>query len=494
MRAGRVGPTRPKQIVLGRTRRVHFVGIGGSGMSGLAEVVMGLGHVVSGSDAKPSQATNHLARLGARVHVGHDAGFVGDADLLVVSAAVPLSNVEIVEARRRQIPIVPRADMLAELMRSRYGIAVAGAHGKTSTTAMIALVLERAGLDPTAVIGGRLSAFGSSARLGQGRYMVAEADESDRTFLKLAPTLAVITNIDHEHLETFGSFEEVRHAFLDFANNVPSDGAVVVCADDPYLRELLPQITRRVMTYGLETKNADLTAEEVQLEPFGVRCRVLSHPPRAGAEASTPLHLHVPGRHSLLNALAAVAVGLELGVSLSQVAHTLAEFRGADRRFQRIGEVRGVVVVDDYGHHPTEIEAVLAAARTGLHRRVILAFQPHRYTRTRDLLAQFGRSLAGADEVVLTDVYGAGEAPIPGATVDALAEAIGRVSSTPVHVVKPLDRVAPVVAALARPGDLVVTLGAGSIETVAPRIVEALERRHPAAGTPNQEPTHTTET
>ena len=453
------------------------MGIGGTGMNGLAELVMNLGHVVSGSDAKRSEVTDRLASQGVRVHVGHDARFVGDAEMLVVSAAVPSTNSEIVEAHRRQIPVIPRAEMLAELMRLRYGIAVAGAHGKTSTTSMIALVLERAGLDPTAVIGGRLSTFGGSARLGQGNYVVAEADESDRTFLKLSPTLAVITNIDHEHLETFGSFDNLQRAFLDFANKVPFYGAVVVCADDPYLRELLPQMTRRVITYGLDTKNTDLTADEVRLEPFGVRCRVCSRHAGGDAQALTRLHLHVPGRHNLLNALAATAAGLELGVGLERAAVALEGFRGADRRFQFVAEVRGVMVVDDYGHHPTEIQAVLEMARAGLHRRVILAFQPHRYTRTRDLLPQLGTSLAGADEVVLTDVYGAGEEPIPGATVEAIAEAVNSVSSTPVHVVKPLEQVAPTVAALARPGDLIVTLGAGSIETVAAGIVEALQQR-----------------
>ena len=474
-------PRRPNKIVLAQIRRIHFVGIGGSGMNGLAELVMNLGHVVSGSDAKRSEVTDRLASQGVLVHVGHDARFVGDAEMLVVSAAVPPSNSEIVEAHRRRIPVIPRAEMLAELMRLRYGIAVTGAHGKTSTTAMIALVLERAGLDPTVVIGGRLSAFGSSARLGQSNYIVVEADESDQTFLKLSPTLAVITNIDYEHLETFGSFDNLRQAFLDFANKVPLYGAVVVCADDRCLRELLPQMTRRVISYGLSANNADLTADDVRLEPFGVRCRVCHR--RAGAQTFTPLRLHVPGRHNLLNALAATAVGLELGISLEQVATALAGFRGADRRFQLIGEVRGVMVVDDYGHHPTEIQAVLDAARAGPHRRVILAFQPHRYTRTRDLLPQFGTSLAGADEVVLTDVYGAGEEPIPGATVEAIAEAVSNVSSTPVHVVKPLEQVAPAVAALAHSGDLIVTLGAGSIETVAARIVEVLQHRPSVAGT-----------
>ncbi len=461
--------------MLAQIRRIHFVGIGGSGMSGLAELIKNLGHGVSGSDVKRSEATDRLTRQGIQVHVGHDARFVGDAEMLVVSAAVPSTNAEIIEAHRRLIPVIPRSEILAELMCRKYGIAVAGAHGKTSTSSMIAILLERAGLDPTVVVGGYLSAFGSSARLGQSKYMVVEADESDRTFLKLSPTIAVITNIDHEHLETFGSFENLRQAFLDFANKVPLSGTVVVSVDDPHIRELVPQIERRVITYGLDTKNSDFTANDLLLEPFGVKCQVSSSYASFGIQLSKQLHLNVPGRHNLSNALAAIAVGFELGIEFDQAVVGLSDFRGVTRRFQLVGEVRGVMVVDDYGHHPTEIQVVLETARASFCRRIILVFQPHRYTRTRDLRSELGRSLAAADEVVLTNVYGAGEESIPGATVDSIAEVVKKASSAPVHVVRSIEDVAQTVVDISRPGDLILTMGAGSIDTVAAEILEILQ-------------------
>jgi len=387
-----------------------------------------------------------------------------------VSSAVRPTNPEVREAARRQIPVIPRAEMLAELMRLRYSVAVAGAHGKTTTTSMIALVLERAGLDPTAVIGGRLSAFGSNARLGRGELMVAEADESDRSFLKLFPTIAVMTNIDHEHLENYGGFDDLQQAFVDFANKVPFYGAVIACADDANLRAVLPRITRRLTKYGLEAADADITASEVTLGPFSAEATVRSA--RTGAPLGR-LSLQVPGRHNLQNALATVAVSLELGVPFERVAAGLREFKGAERRFEVRGEPNGILVVDDYGHHPTEIAAVLAAART-LGRRIIVAFQPHRYTRTAQLMDAFGPALAGADRVVLTDIYPAGEDAIPGVTVDTLADAIRRAGVRHLDVVPKLDDVAGVVARHARPGDLVITLGAGSIGTLPERIIEAL--------------------
>jgi UDP-N-acetylmuramate--alanine ligase len=457
-------------MIFGRTRRIHFVGIGGIGMSGIAELLVNLGHAVSGSDAKRSDLTDRLASVGARIELGHDPRHIGDADLVVVSSAIRQDNPEVVEARRRGVPIVPRAEMLAELMRLRYGIAVAGAHGKTTTTSMIALVLERAGLDPTAVIGGRLSAFGSNARLGHGKHMVAEADESDGSFLKLSPTIAVITNIDYEHLETYGSFERLQDAFVEFANKVPFYGAVVACADDAPLRSLLPRIKRSVVTYGLEVMDSRLTATGVELAPFAANAEVQ----RRGEVLGT-LRLQVPGRHNVANALAAVGVGLELDVPFDRIASALGEFRGADRRFQVLGEERGVLVIDDYGHHPTEIAAVVAAAR-GLKRRLIVAFQPHRFTRTQQLLGLFGPSLAGADEVVLTDIYAAGEDPIPGVTIERLADAIRAATTAPVHLVRRIDEVAPAVVARVRSGDAVVTLGAGSIGSVGPQILAELRR------------------
>mgnify|MGYP001596573440 CR=1 FL=1 len=464
--------------MLRRTRRIHFVGIGGAGMSGIAELVANLGYAVRGSDLKASEVTDRLARLGVTVFVGHAAAHVGDADVVVVSTAVPDDNPEVREARRRHVPVIPRAEMLAELMRLRYGIAVAGAHGKTTTTSMIALALERGGLDPTAVIGGRLSAFGGHARLGQGEYMVAEADESDRSFLKLTPTIAVITNLDREHLESYGSFERLQNAFVDFANKVPFYGAVVACGDDPVLAGLVPRMTRRVLTYGFTPGAADVQGFDARLEGFGARCRVRFRSSEGGGDWRTgEIRLQVPGLHSLLNALATVAVGLEVGVPFDETAAALADFAGVERRFQLRGEAGGVMVVDDYGHHPTEIEAVIAAARTGFGRRVLVAFQPHRYTRTSQLTPEFGRALAGADEIVLTDIYSAGEAPIPGATVESIAEAVRRETANPVHVVKRLEEVAPALADLARPGDLIITLGAGSITTVAALILAELERR-----------------
>jgi UDP-N-acetylmuramate--alanine ligase len=460
--------------MLGRTRRVHFVGVGGIGMSGIAELLANLGYAVSGSDARRSDVTARLeSACGVHVYEGHAAEHVGDADVVVYSSAVRTDNPELVEARRRGIPVIPRAEMLAELMRLKFAIAVAGSHGKTTTTSMIALVLERAGLDPTAVIGGRLSAFGSNARLGRGQYMVAEADESDRSFLVLWPSIAVITNIDDEHMEAYGCFENLQQAFVDFANKVPFYGSVVACADDPQTTAILPRITRRLVTYGLGG-GAMVSAKDVELGAFGGRCTVVVR--RDGTEHRLgQIHVPVPGRHNLQNALAAVAVAECLDVDFAQVAASLEGFHGAERRFQRIGEARGVLVVDDYGHHPTEIAAVLAAARLALKRRLVVAFQPHRYSRTARLMESFGDAFADADEVVLTEIYPASEDPIPGVTADALADTIRRRTLRPVSVVKTLDELVPVLAAHARPGDVVLTLGAGSIGTVARRLLRALE-------------------
>jgi len=475
--------------VLGKTRHVHFVGVGGIGMSGIAELLANLGYVVSGSDEKKSSVTERLAKLGIRIAYGHAAANVGEAEVVVVSSAVKPTNPEVQEAQRRQIPVIPRAEMLAELMRLRYAIAVAGAHGKTTTTSMIALVLERAGLDPTAVIGGRLSAFGSNARLGRGELMVAEADESDRSFLKLFPTIAVITNIDHEHLENYGGFDDLQQAFVDFANKVPFYGAVVACADEANLAAVLPRMTRRLTTYGLDAPDADLTARDIELLPFGSRATVLQRARpstgsgRAGGVAARGelvelralgrLELSLPGRHNLQNALAAIAVALELGVPFDRAASGLRDFRGAERRFDVRGEPNGILIIDDYGHHPTEIAAVLAAAKT-LNRRIVVAFQPHRYTRTAALMNDFGPSLAGADHIVLTDIYAASEEPIPGVTLDALAAAIRAGARAPLDVAPLLDDVVSAVVRAARPGDVVITLGAGSIGTVPDRLIDAL--------------------
>jgi UDP-N-acetylmuramate--alanine ligase len=465
--------------VLGKTRRVHFVGIGGIGMSGIAELLANLGYSVSGSDERRSDVTDRLETLGIRVAYGHQAANVGDADVVVRSSAVRAQNPEVREAARRQIPVIPRAEMLAELMRLRYAIAVAGSHGKTTTTSMIAFVLERTGLDPTAVIGGRVSAFGSNARLGRGEYMVAEADESDQTFLKLFPTIAVITNIDHEHLENYGGFADLQQAFVDFANRVPFFGAVIACADDAPLAEVLPRMTRRIVTYGLAADDADYTADDVDGRAMEIDAMV-KHRTKRGAGPATHvevlgrLSLKVPGRHNLLNALATVAAAAEVGVPFDRAAAALGEFRGAERRFEIRGETNGILVVDDYGHHPTEIAAVLAAARL-LGRRIVVAFQPHRFTRTASLMQAFGPALAGADRIVLADIYAAGEEPLPGVTVQALADAIRGGTAAPVDVAPTLDDVVAAVVRIARRGDVVITLGAGSIGTLPGRLIAALE-------------------
>ena len=474
--------------MLGRTRRIHFVGIGGIGMSGIAELLANQGYAVSGSDAKASEVTRRLETLGVRVVVGHAAEHVGDADVVVVSSAVRGGNPEVVAARGRGIPVIPRAEMLAELMRLKQGIAVGGAHGKTTTTSMVALLLDRAGLDPTAVIGGRLSAFGSNARLGQGSYLVAEADESDGSFLFLSPVISIITNVDREHLDHYGSYEGVLDAFVAFANKVPFYGVVIACADDATLAGLRPRITRRVVTYGIDApdvggKPCDIRAEDVTLGEFGAgrpycsTCRVI-----VGGRALGTLRLRVPGRHNLLNALATIAVGLELGLRFEAMAEALGEFGGAERRFQFLGEADGVLVVDDYGHHPTEIAAVVAAARASFERRLVVVFQPHRYTRTERLLAEFGETLAKADVVVLCDIYAAGEDPIPGITVDAVAAAAQGAGGAAPVVVRALEDVPAAVAGLARPGDLVITLGAGSIGAVGPKVLAALAARAGHAG------------
>jgi UDP-N-acetylmuramate--alanine ligase len=464
--------------VLGKTHRIHFVGVGGIGMSGIAELLANLGYRVSGSDAKASEITARLSALGVEITIGHQPENVGDVDVVVFTSAVKADNPELAAARSRRIPVIARAELLGELMRLRFGIAVAGAHGKTSTTSMIALVLERAGLDPTAVIGGRLSAFGSNARLGRGAYMVAEADESDRSFLKLYPSIAVITNIDREHMEAYGSFEDLVQAFVEFANKVPFYGSVIACGDDAELMQLRPQLTRRVVTYGLTSEHVDLTAVDVQLNGFGSTCTVMRREPQDGTvQPLGGLRLQVPGRHSVQNALAAVAVGLELDVPFAHIAAGLADFQGAERRFQHYGMVNGIQVVDDYGHHPTEIAAVLAAGRAARPSRIIVAFQPHRYSRTRDLMREFGLALAGADEVVLTDIYAASEDPLPGVTVEALAASINTSRATPARIVRAVDDVPAALADIARPGDLVVTMGAGSIGTVPARFVAELERR-----------------
>ena len=440
-----------------KARQIHFVGIGGSGMSGIAEVLVNLGYPVSGSDLHASDATRRLKRLGAKISRGHKADHVAAADVVVVSSAIRSENPEIVEARRRKIPVIPRAEMLAEIMRMKYGVAVAGAHGKTSTTAMIASVLTAGGLDPTVVIGGRVKALRSGAKLGGGEFMVAEADESDGSFLKMKPTIAVVTNIDREHLDHYKDLGEIQDTFVQFLSRVPFYGAAVVCLDEPNLRAILPRVDRKIVTYGLSS-DADLVATEVVFDGFSS-----SYVARWRGGKLGTIRIPVPGRHSVYNSLAAVAAGLELDVPFGKIAKSLAKFQAVDRRFQKKGEAFGATVIDDYGHHPTEIQATLAAAREGFGARTVVAFQPHRYSRTRALLEEFGRAFVQADRVIVTGVYAAGEAPIADVDGSAVADALVRHGHPAVSYEPRLDRVPNRLKELVLPGDLVITLGAGDI-------------------------------
>ena len=440
-----------------KVRRIHFVGIGGSGMSGIAEVLVNLGYRVTGSDLAHGDATRRLKKLGAKVMKGHAAEHVTTADVVVVSSAIRPDNPEVVEARRRKIPVIPRAEMLAELMRLKYGIAVAGAHGKTSTTAMIAEVLTEGGLDPTVVIGGRVKSLRSGAKVGKGEFMVAEADESDGSFLKMKPTIAVVTNIDREHLDHYANLGVIQDAFVQFLSRVPFYGAAIVCLDEPNLRAILPRVDRKLVTYGLSS-DADLTADHVTFDGFGASFTVRRRRDKLGS-----VRLRVPGRHSVSNALAAIAAGLELDVPFGKIVKALRRFRAVDRRFQLKGEAFGARIVDDYGHHPTEIEATLAAARDGFGVRTIVVFQPHRYSRTRALLEEFGRAFALADRVIVTEIYAAGEPALNGVDGRSVAEALSRQGHRAVTFAPRLADVPKLVRASVQPGDLVLTLGAGDV-------------------------------
>jgi UDP-N-acetylmuramate--alanine ligase len=466
--------------MLGKIRKIHFVGIGGIGMSGIAEVLLNLGFTVSGSDLKRTAVTDRLERLGARVFEGHAVGNVCDAQVVVVSSAIPPDNPELAEAARLQVPVISRAEMLAELMRLKFCVAVAGAHGKTTVTSMIAVLLAHAGLDPTAVIGGRLDAFGSSARLGKGGLMVVEADESDRSFLYLLPSIAVVTNIDREHLDHYRNLEEISSAFVSFMNKVPFYGAVVVCTDSVAtaggapLRSLLPQLRRRVVTYGLEA-GADVTADGIDLSPKGSRFQA-----RVKGRLLGQFDLHVPGRHNVQNALAALAVGLELDLSVKQLGAGLEKFRGADRRFQVKGAWEGVTVVDDYGHHPTEIRATLEAARLMSPKRLWVIFQPHRYTRTKFLMNDFARCFDGCDRVYVLDIYAASERPLPGITSVRLVQRMRELGYDRARYAASDQEVIREVLAESRPGDLVLTIGAGSVWKTAESLVEAFRTAAPS--------------
>lgn len=441
-----------------RIRHIHFVGIGGIGMSGIAEVLINQGYRVSGSDLAEGQTVRRLRTLGADVRIGHKAEHVGDAHVVVITSAVKPGNPEVDEAHRLGIPVIPRAEMLAELMRMKHGVAVAGAHGKTTTTSLMAAVLERGGFDPTVVIGGRVNALGSNAKLGQGNYLVAEADESDGSFLKLSPTIAVVTNIDPEHLDYYRDLEAIRQAFLTFVNRVPFYGAAVVCLDDANIRRILPHIQKHVVTYGF-TPQANLYADHVRFEGGSSYFSVY-----AGEQRLGDVRLNIPGRHNVLNALGTIGAALELGMNFSDIASALAHFSGVQRRFQTKGEVDRIRVVDDYGHHPTEIKATLAAARAAYpEHRLVVVFQPHRYSRTRDLFEDFAGAFQDAHELLLTEVYPAGEEPIVGATGERLAQAVREQGHRRVHFVPDKRSLPAELDARVRPGDLLLTLGAGDV-------------------------------
>ncbi|HEV2273423.1 MAG TPA: UDP-N-acetylmuramate--L-alanine ligase [Acidobacteriaceae bacterium] len=450
-----------------KAQRVHFIGIGGIGMSGIAEILLTLGHAVSGSDLRRSSITDRLAALGATVFEGHTAGNVVGSAVVVTSSAIQESNPEVAEARRGKIPIIQRAEMLAELMRIKYGIAVAGMHGKTTTTSMIATVLAAGGLDPTVVVGGRVDALGSNARLGKSQYLVAEADESDRSFLKLSPILGVVTNLDREHMDCYRDMADVEAAFVAFMDRVPFYGATTACIDNPQLASILPRVQRRVFTYGTSSR-ADYVARVLPASgDVRSRFEVVANGAVLG-----PFELHVPGRHNVLNATASVAIGLQLDLEYEQIAQGLKSYRGVDRRFQFKGSSRGVSVVDDYGHHPTEIRATLSAARDCGYRRVHVIFQPHRFTRTRDLMAEFAAAFDQADTVQILDIYPASEEPIPGVDAGALVRAC---SAKDVSYASGFDEAARRAASAAAEGDVVLTLGAGNISQVAGMVLERLE-------------------
>jgi UDP-N-acetylmuramate--alanine ligase len=462
----------PGHFLFASSQRIHFIGIGGIGMSGIAEILLTMGYAVSGSDLKRSPVTERLASLGARIFEGHAAANATACDVVVTSSAVSAANPEVLEARSRKVPVIPRAEMLAELMRLKYGIAVAGMHGKTTTTSMIAAVLGGGGLDPTIVVGGRVDALGSNARLGNSQYLVAEADESDRSFLKLSPILAVVTNLDREHMDCYRDMADVETAFLEFMDGVPFYGATTACLDDPLLAAVLPRVRRKIYTYG-EHEAADFRLRILPKQPHCHSTFEVTY----GGTAIGPFSLHVPGKHNVLNATAAVAIGVQLGVAPEQIAAGLETFRGVDRRFQIKGTVNGVTIVDDYGHHPTEILATLRAARDCRYTRVHLLFQPHRYTRTRDLLAEFATAFNDADTVQVLDIYAASEDPIPGITGQSLAETIQKSHPGEVTYAPSIPLAVAALVAEAKPGEVIVTLGAGSVSHAAPLILEALQEK-----------------
>jgi UDP-N-acetylmuramate--alanine ligase len=454
-----------------KLNHIHMVGIGGTGMNGIAEVLLNLGYKVTGSDLAENDATRRLEQLGAAIAIGHRAENVTRADVVVISSAVREDNVEVAKARETLIPVIPRAEMLAELMRMKYGVAVAGSHGKTTTTSMTALVLEAGGFDPTIIVGGRLNTIGANAKLGAGDFMVAEADESDRSFLYLSPFIAVLTNIDEEHLDQYRGVDDLKTTFVNFANKVPFYCPVILCLDDPNLQSIIPQIERRVITYGFSAQS-DLTAREFGFDQFRSSSTVTAHGTMLGS-----MRLQVPGMHNILNAMAAAAVGLDLDIPAKTILEALASYSGTGRRFELRKIVDDIMVIEDYAHHPTEIKATLEAAKRGWDRRVVAVFQPHRYTRLSKLMTSFATAFNQADVLVLTEIYPAGEDPIPGVTGRALYEEVRQFGHKQVHFEPDLKRIGALLQTILQPGDIVLVLGAGNVNKTIPDIIAKLEAR-----------------
>lgn len=460
------------KTVYRKLKHIHLIGIGGTGMNGIAEVLYNLGYRVSGSDIAESEATRRLREMGAAVFTGHKSEHVAGADVVVVSSAVREENIEVREARRLKIPVIPRAEMLAELMRMRYGIAVAGSHGKTTTTSMVAAVLDKAGFDPTIIVGGRLNTIGAHAKLGEGDFFVAEADESDRSFLMLSPFIAVLTNIDAEHLDKYKGIDDIKRDFVTFANKVPFYCPVILCLDDANLQSVIPQLERRIITYGFSAQ-ADFNARDMRFDGFTSVSTLFFKDKEIG-----PLHLNVPGPHMVLNALAAVAVGYDLDIPPSVILEALAGYAGTGRRFEMKADRGGIMVIEDYGHHPTEIRATLNGAKLGWpRRRLIAVFQPHRFTRLAHLKEEFATAFNQADALVLTEVYPAGEDPIPGVDGRALYEEVVRFGHKDVQFAPDPRQIPARLGEIVRPGDIIVVLGAGNINRIIPDIIGLLERR-----------------
>ena len=454
-----------------KLKHIHMIGIGGTGMNGIAEVLLNLGYKVTGSDIQANDATRRLARLKARISIGHRAENVKGADVVVMSSAIHEDNTEVRAARHQKIPVIPRAEMLAELMRMKYGIAVAGSHGKTTTTSMIATILDRAGFDPTIIVGGRLNTIGANAKLGEGDFFVAEADESDRSFLFLSPFIAVLTNIDAEHLDQYQNVEEIKKTFVNFANKVPFYCPIILCLDDPNLQSIIPQLERRIIAYGFSAQS-DIFARDFRFEQFSSTSTLYRKGRKMGA-----LKLNVPGKHSILNAMAAVAVGLDLDIAPPLILDALQSYSGTGRRFELKKEVRDIMIIEDYAHHPTEIKATLDAAKRGWPRRVVAVFQPHRYTRLSHLMDEFATSFNQADLLIISEIYPAGEEPIPHVTGQALYEEVKQFGHKNVYFEPDMKDIPARLRKLARPGDIIIVLGAGNIYKIIPDLIKRLEAK-----------------